>query len=120
MPLATDEQVLAAAAAAARAGRLGREHAAGALPGHHPRHRAPARARRERRTRDDARRQGKPLAESRREVLLSLADIIDFLAEEGKRAYGRLVPPRTPGWSRRWSARCLSGRPALFTPWASR
>ncbi len=30
--------------------------------------------------------QGKPLAESRREVLLS-ADIIDFLAEEGKRAY---------------------------------
>src|SRR5688572_16347287 len=39
--------------------------------------------------------QGKPLAESVREVALS-GDIIEFLAEEGKRAYGRIVPSRTP------------------------
>lgn len=37
--------------------------------------------------------QGKPLVEARMETL-SAADIIDWLAEEGRRAYGRLVPSR--------------------------
>lgn len=60
--------------------------------------------------------QGKPLAESRREVLLS-ADIIDFLAEEGKRACGRLVPPRTPGILAQMVQPVPVGPAALFTPW---
>src|SRR6266446_520336 len=40
--------------------------------------------------------QGKVLAESRVEVLVT-ADIIDWFAEEGRRAYGRLVPGRVKG-----------------------
>lgn len=60
--------------------------------------------------------QGKPLAESRREVLLS-ADIIDFLAEEGKRAYGRLVPPRSDAVLAQAVTRVPVGPAALFTPW---
>ena len=45
--------------------------------------------------------QGKPLAEARMEVL-SGADIIDWFAEEGRRAYGRVIPARQPDvWSRR-------------------
>ncbi|HUX25625.1 MAG TPA: aldehyde dehydrogenase family protein, partial [Burkholderiales bacterium] len=39
--------------------------------------------------------QGKPYAQALREVVLG-AEIIDFLAEEGKRLYGRTVPPRSP------------------------
>lgn len=60
--------------------------------------------------------QGKPLAESRREVLLS-ADIIDFLAEEGKRAYGRLVPPRSAAIVAQMVSPVPVGPAALFTPW---
>lgn len=60
--------------------------------------------------------QGKPLAESRREVLLS-AEIIDFLAEEGKRAYGRLVPPRAETVFAQVVSRVPIGPAALFTPW---
>jgi succinate-semialdehyde dehydrogenase/glutarate-semialdehyde dehydrogenase len=60
--------------------------------------------------------QGKPLAESRREVLLS-ADIIDFLAEEGKRTYGRLVPPRSDAILAQAVTRVPIGPAALFTPW---
>ena len=40
--------------------------------------------------------QGKPLAESRIEVQSS-ADIIDWYAEEGRRAYGRIIPARLEG-----------------------
>ena len=40
--------------------------------------------------------QGKPLAESRVETLAA-ADIIDWFAEEGKRAYGRVIPGRADG-----------------------
>ena len=40
--------------------------------------------------------QGKVFAESRAEVLTS-ADIIDWYAEEGRRAYGRIVPGRAEG-----------------------
>src|SRR5262249_37778251 len=40
--------------------------------------------------------QGKPLAESKAEVLHS-ADTFEWFAEEGKRAYGQLIPtPRPP------------------------
>lgn len=60
--------------------------------------------------------QGKPLAEATREVLLS-ADIIDFQAEEAKRLYGRLVPPRIAGILSQAVIRQPIGPVALFTPW---
>src|SRR5690606_25259212 len=41
------------------------------------------------------REQGKPLAQARMEVL-GAADTIDWFAEEGRRAYGQVIPPRTP------------------------
>lgn len=60
--------------------------------------------------------QGKPLAESLREVTLS-ADIIDFQAEEGKRLYGRTVPPRVPGILSQTVLRQPVGPVAAFTAW---
>ena len=42
--------------------------------------------------------QGKPLAELRM-VAAAGADVIDWLAEEGRRAYGRIVPGRAPNVS---------------------
>src|SRR5581483_1892376 len=40
--------------------------------------------------------QGKTLTESRGEVSVS-ADVIEWYAEEGRRAYGRIIPSATPG-----------------------
>jgi len=60
--------------------------------------------------------QGKPLAESLREVTLS-ADIVDFQAEEAKRLYGRLVPPRIEGILSQAVTRQPVGAVAAFTPW---
>ncbi|MEO8296964.1 MAG: NAD-dependent succinate-semialdehyde dehydrogenase [Burkholderiales bacterium] len=60
--------------------------------------------------------QGKPLAESLREVTLS-ADIIDFQAEEAKRLYGRIVAPRVAGILSQSVVRQPVGPVAAFTPW---
>ncbi len=60
--------------------------------------------------------QGKPLAESRREVALA-ADIIDFLAEEAKRLASRGVPPRVDGILSQTVERVPVGPVAAFTPW---
>lgn len=60
--------------------------------------------------------QGKPLAEALRELMLS-ADIIDFQAEEGKRLYGRTVPPRIEGLLSQAVLRQPVGPVAAFTPW---
>ena len=60
--------------------------------------------------------QGKNLAESTREVTLS-ADIILFLAEEGKRLYGRTVPPRNAAVFMQHVERVPVGPVAAFTPW---
>jgi len=60
--------------------------------------------------------QGKPLAESLREVQLS-ADIIDFLAEEAKRLASRGVPPRLPKVLSQTVQRMPVGPVAAFTPW---
>jgi succinate-semialdehyde dehydrogenase/glutarate-semialdehyde dehydrogenase len=60
--------------------------------------------------------QGKPLNEALREVQLS-ADIIDFLAEEGKRLYGRTVPPRQANVLSQTVMRQPVGPVAAFTPW---
>jgi succinate-semialdehyde dehydrogenase/glutarate-semialdehyde dehydrogenase len=62
------------------------------------------------------REQGKPLAEAHREVLLS-ADIVDFQAEEGKRLYGRIVPPRVDGILSHAVVRQPVGPVAAFTAW---
>lgn len=59
--------------------------------------------------------QGKVLAEARIEVLGS-ADIIDWYAEEGRRAYGRLIPGRVEG-VRQMVIQEPVGPVAGFSPW---
>ena len=60
--------------------------------------------------------QGKPYAQALREVVLA-AEIIDFLAEEGKRLYGRIVPGRSVDVLVQIVARQPVGPVAAFTPW---
>ncbi|GAA4337234.1 NAD-dependent succinate-semialdehyde dehydrogenase [Pigmentiphaga soli] len=59
--------------------------------------------------------QGKPLAESRMEVSAA-ADTIDWFAEEGRRAYGRIVPARAEGVQQHVLKEPV-GPVAAFTPW---
>ena len=59
--------------------------------------------------------QGKPLAESRAEVAVA-ADHFDWQAEEGRRAYGRVIPGRAEG-QRFTALREPIGPVAAFTPW---
>ncbi|TPM36136.1 NAD-dependent succinate-semialdehyde dehydrogenase [Mesorhizobium sp. B2-3-4] len=59
--------------------------------------------------------QGKPIAESRMEAFAA-ADIIDWFAEEARRAYGRIVPARLEGVSQSVVKEPV-GPVAAFTPW---
>jgi succinate-semialdehyde dehydrogenase / glutarate-semialdehyde dehydrogenase len=59
--------------------------------------------------------QGKPLAEAKGETLAA-ADVIEWFAEEARRAYGRAIPPRTEGVYQ-LSLREPVGPVAAFTPW---
>jgi succinate-semialdehyde dehydrogenase/glutarate-semialdehyde dehydrogenase len=59
--------------------------------------------------------QGKVLAEARVEVIVT-ADIIEWFAEEGRRAYGRIVPGRAKG-TRQLVLQEPVGVVAAFTPW---
>jgi succinate-semialdehyde dehydrogenase/glutarate-semialdehyde dehydrogenase len=59
--------------------------------------------------------QGKPFGEARLEALGS-ADIIDWYAEEGRRAYGRIVPGRNKA-VRQIVTQEPVGVVAAFTPW---
>jgi succinate-semialdehyde dehydrogenase/glutarate-semialdehyde dehydrogenase len=59
--------------------------------------------------------QGKPVAEARIEALAA-ADIIDWFAEEGKRAYGRVIPARADGVLQ-IAVKEPVGPVACFTPW---
>src|SRR5271170_4949570 len=59
--------------------------------------------------------QGKVYPEARIEVITS-ADIIDWYAEEGRRAYGRIVPGRAKG-IRQIVVQEPVGVVAAFTPW---
>ena len=59
--------------------------------------------------------QGKPLAEAKMETLAG-ADIIEWMAEEGRRAYGRVIPARAEGVYQ-LSLREPVGPVAAFTPW---
>jgi succinate-semialdehyde dehydrogenase/glutarate-semialdehyde dehydrogenase len=59
--------------------------------------------------------QGKPLAESESEIAYA-ADVLEWYGEEGRRAYGRVVPSRVPGLTHTVMPEpvgvCLG-----FTPW---
>src|SRR6185312_7534706 len=59
--------------------------------------------------------QGKPLNEARMEVRSS-ADVIEWFAEEGRRSYGRVIPPRAESIYQ-LSLREPVGPVAAFTPW---
>jgi succinate-semialdehyde dehydrogenase/glutarate-semialdehyde dehydrogenase len=59
--------------------------------------------------------QGKPLAESKAEVMSS-ADLIDWFAEEARRTYGRVIPPRAEGVYQLVLKEPV-GPVAAFTPW---
>jgi succinate-semialdehyde dehydrogenase/glutarate-semialdehyde dehydrogenase len=59
--------------------------------------------------------QGKPLAEAKGETLAG-ADVIDWFAEEARRAYGRTVPPRVDGVFQLEMKEPV-GPVAAFTPW---
>lgn len=58
--------------------------------------------------------QGKPVAEARSEILTS-ANVIEWLAEEGRRVYGRIIP--SAGGSRLMVTAEPVGPVAAFTPW---
>lgn len=60
--------------------------------------------------------QGKPLAESRGEVLAA-ADILEWFADEGLRVYGRIVPSRGNPALRQMVLKDPVGPVAAFTPW---
>jgi succinate-semialdehyde dehydrogenase / glutarate-semialdehyde dehydrogenase len=59
--------------------------------------------------------QGKVFPEARVEVLVT-ADIIEWFAEEGRRAYGRIIPGRAKG-TRQLVLQEPVGVVAAFTPW---
>jgi len=60
--------------------------------------------------------QGKPVGESKREVLAA-AEIIDWFADESMRVYGRIVPPRHDLAVRHMVMKDPVGPVAAFTPW---
>lgn len=59
--------------------------------------------------------QGKPIAQSRMEVLAA-ADIIDWFAEEARRSYGQVIPARSPDVLQ-ITLKDPVGPVAAFTPW---
>ena len=61
------------------------------------------------------REEGKTLAEARWEVAMA-ADILDWYAEEGRRAYGRVLPQQRPG-VRMTVVKEPIGPVAAFAPW---
>ena len=58
---------------------------------------------------------GKPIAEARAEVLVG-ADIVDWFAEEARRVYGRIIPPRAAG-VQQLVVKEPVGPVAAFSPW---
>src|SRR5215207_377986 len=59
--------------------------------------------------------QGKPLAESKAEILHS-ADTFEWFAEEGKRAYGNVIPASQPG-KKHVTLKHPVGVVAAISPW---
>lgn len=61
------------------------------------------------------REQGKPLAQSKMEVM-GAADTIDWFAEEARRTYGQIIPARFSGVAQ-MAIKMPVGPVAAFTPW---
>lgn len=61
------------------------------------------------------REQGKPLAQSKMEVM-GAADTIDWFAEEARRTYGQIIPARLGG-VQQMAIKMPVGPVAAFTPW---
>ncbi|RWO94433.1 MAG: NAD-dependent succinate-semialdehyde dehydrogenase [Mesorhizobium sp.] len=61
------------------------------------------------------REQGKPLAQSREEIVAA-ADTIDWFAEEARRTYGQIIPARATGVTQ-MAIKMPVGPVATFTPW---
>ncbi len=59
--------------------------------------------------------QGKPLREARAEVAVS-ADLLDWFADDGRRVYGKILPPRVAGGEQKVMKDPI-GPVAAFTPW---
>lgn len=59
--------------------------------------------------------QGKPVSEAELEILAA-ADIIEWFAEEGRRAYGQVIPARTSKVTQ-MAIKLPVGPVAAFTPW---
>jgi len=59
--------------------------------------------------------QGKPLTEARLEVLHA-ADTLEWFAEEGKRSYGRIIPPMNVA-KRHYAIKHPVGVVGTITPW---
>src|SRR3954466_7204299 len=59
--------------------------------------------------------QGKPLPEAKAEVLHA-ADTFEWFAEEGKRTYGRIIPPSNVG-KRHYAIKQAVGVVGTITPW---
>ena len=59
--------------------------------------------------------QGKPVGEAKLEALAG-ADLIDWFAEEGRRAYGRVIPPQADG-KRNLVIKTPIGVVAAISPW---
>jgi succinate-semialdehyde dehydrogenase/glutarate-semialdehyde dehydrogenase len=59
--------------------------------------------------------QGKPLAEAKAETLVA-ADVIEWFAEEARRTYGRVIPPRAEGVYQLVVKEPV-GPVAAFSPW---
>ncbi|MDC1087571.1 NAD-dependent succinate-semialdehyde dehydrogenase [Alphaproteobacteria bacterium] len=60
--------------------------------------------------------QGKPVVEAKMETM-GAADSIDWYAEEGRRAYGRIIPSRAPQGVYQFVFKEAVGVVAAFTPW---
>lgn len=60
--------------------------------------------------------EGKPLGEAKLEAVMG-ADIMEWYAEEGKRAYGREIAPSAPTVLRATMVKEPVGPVAAFTPW---
>jgi len=60
--------------------------------------------------------QGKPLVEAKMETM-GAADSIDWYAEEGRRAYGRIIPSRAPQGVYQFVFKEALGVVPAFTPW---
>src|ERR1700677_2522056 len=116
LPIATDEDLQRALTAAAKG--FAKWRALSAYDRAVVLHRAAAlmRERTEAIARTMTLEQGKVLIEARLEVGAA-ADIFDWAAEEGRRAYGRVVPSRQPATIRQIVMRDPVGVVAAFTPW---